>query len=163
MKLRTMLRRRAALRALCALLPLLSHPRAAGGQAIGVAAVRGLAFGTLTLGVPRRVTVFDLGGRGEFRIDGRGGANLQIVLPSALVAAGGETIPLTFGSGDAAYYQHANATPVYFDPRVARAVTLGGNGNSSLLHIGGMATPAWNQGAGAYSAQIAVIVTSASN
>ena len=139
---------------LCAMATL---PSAAQAQV--VASSQPLNFGPLVAGVTEIVTSTDAARRADITIQGTSNAtaSLTVVLPTALTAPTGATVPLQFQPGD-----------VIFEPPVGQGpTTVNLQGTTSIrlhrtregrLYIGGRALPAVGQRAGAYSATIVVIV-----
>lgn len=130
-------------------------------QVLGITGRQDLDFGVVFLGMPNTVSRFDAGRSGQFVVDGAKTAQVRVdfVLPTNLVSALGDQIPLVFGAGDGGY----STTPSIkrsqaFDPVAPLITTLHRNGRLYLF-LGGTANPAAQQRAGLYSATISVTVS----
>lgn len=126
-----------------------------------VASMQPLNFGPLIGGVVEVVPPTDAARRGDISIQGtsNASASLSLVLPTALEAPDGATVPLQFLAGDLTYQQPAGGL-----------VTVNVDGSTTIrlhrtrpgrLYIGGRALPAVGQTAGVYSATIVVVVAPA--
>ena len=81
-----------------------------------------------------------------------------MVLPTEMTAPSGATLPLSFGGGDAAVMVGTAGTLEVFDPNAGTAIRLNRTANVAFLYLGGSAVPPADQAAGAYSANITVLV-----
>jgi hypothetical protein len=124
-------------------------------------AINDLSFGTVLPGIPSSVSVGDAHHAGRFEIDGPASASIRVefVLPPALVAGGGELLPVTFGAGDALVVFSAAHSPhaFAFDPHSPVIVALGSDGRLFVV-LGGTVFPARTEAGGAYSATITMTV-----
>lgn len=123
--------------------------------------VRGLTFGAVFPGVPRVVSRTDPANSGQFNFRGpnRRFVLLTFSLPSAMTGPGGAQMPLVFGSSDAGYSrQQTIGSQVGFDPKQPFTGRLSNNGRGAVF-LGGTASPAPNQRAGAYTATVILTVT----
>lgn len=138
----------------------------AGGSAAaqpgGVAAVpvQGLSFGSLIPGVPEVVSVDDAARRAEVVLEGKGSVDVLLVLPRAMVSRTGGSIPLHFGTSDAALTTATDRiSPM--DPLRSMRLNLAGGSAPPRLLLGGTATAGRAQPAGEYSTTIVVIISRA--
>ena len=119
-----------------------------------------LDFGTLFSGTPTRVSRLDALRAGQFELRGVKNSEVRVDLglPTALDGPNGAKVSLQFAAGDAGYAQDgAIATAAPFDPRGALITTLGANGRLYLF-LGGTASPATKQTAGAYAGTVTVTI-----
>jgi hypothetical protein len=126
-----------------------------------VTGVRALAFGTLLPGVPDHVLRTDAVASGRFNIRGTRNAQvqLQFLLPASMAGPAGATMPLSFGATDGGFSPTQSVTnQTAFDPRAASLGRLPGNGRASVF-LGGTASPAPTQRAGAYTGTITLTVS----
>ncbi len=137
----------------CALLAL-AGPLSA--QAI-VIPLGDLEFGQLQAGTTETVPPTD-GRRASFLMLARGSYLAQFVLPPALTSAGGGSVSLTFGPGDAIAQQRGNQT--FFDP--TQPFPLAGPGLQLYrFYLGGTAGPVIGAPAGNYTAVITLLIIQA--
>ena len=127
--------------------------------ATAVTAIQGLDFGSLIAGVAEPVPLTEAWRRAEARIEGERNVDVRFILPTALVASSGATIPLQFVSGDGSVTMAGSTQGKTFDPNVGTKVQFKANVTSAMLYLGGTALPAANQSAGTYSATIVIIVS----
>lgn len=131
-----------------------------GGRPLSAFSRQTLDFGTLFSGTATKVSRFDALRAGQFELRGVKNSEVRVDLglPSALAGPNGAKVSLQFTAGDGGYAQDgviASATP--FDPRAALITTLGPSGRLYLF-LGGTATPATRQTAGAYSGTVTVTI-----
>ena len=136
---------------------LLLFGAAAGSAQVTAAGSQDLAFGVLTPGAPGVISVTDGVRRGEWLLTGRGNATIALILPAALVASSGATIPLVFGAADAAWQRSAGGPMQVVDPATPFTVIVP-NRQTIRIFLGGTARPSPDQSAGIYSATITLIV-----
>lgn len=127
------------------------------GAQVTAAGSQNLAFGVLVPGAPGAVSVTDGVRRGEWVLTGRGNATIALVLPAALVAASGASIPLVFGTADAAWQRSTGGLLQTVDPATPFSVNVP-NRQAIRIFLGGTAQPSVDQSAGVYSATITLIV-----
>jgi hypothetical protein len=145
------------------LVQLLTGPAVAQGSAgrpLSAFSRQMLDFGTLFSGTPTKVSRLDALRAGQFELRGVKGSEVRVDLglPTALDGPNGAKVPLQFAAGDAGYAQDgAIATAAPFDPRGALISTLSSNGRLYLF-LGGTASPAAKQSAGAYAGTITVTI-----
>lgn len=132
--------------------------RVDGQDAAHVAPVQDLAFGQLFPGIATRVGTGDVSRRGEVQLEGRGQYHIQFLLPEAMTSAGGTSLPLRFGAGDAALVRGSAGTPRTFDPTVGTTVSFSGGVLDAQVFLGGTADPDPDQTAGVYSATITILL-----
>ncbi len=135
---------------------------------ITVTATQALAFGNVFQGVSKTVGDNVDASSGIFTITGQAGAgvNLQMILPDYMALAdGSDRMTITFSTTDAAVDTNG-ATPstvvagdgwVDQNPRVLPAAAVVGAANTAI-YLGGKVTPTSDQAAGAYSADIVLLV-----
>lgn len=131
-----------------------------GGRPLNALSRQTLDFGTLFTGTATKVSRFDALRAGQFELRGAKGAEVRVDLglPAALNGPSGAKVPLTFGSGDGGYTRDGTiATAAPFDPRHALVTTLSGNGRLYIF-LGGTATPAARQPAGAYAGTVTLTI-----
>lgn len=145
------------------LVQLLAGPAEAQGNAgrpLSAFSRQTLDFGTLFSGTPTKVSRLDALRAGQFELRGDKDSEVRIDLglPTALAGPEGAKVPLQFAAGDAGYAQDgAIATAAPFDPRGALITTLSSNGRLYLF-LGGTASPATKQTAGAYAGTVTVTI-----
>lgn len=127
------------------------------GQA-SVVTVQGLRFGELFPGSSTRVGPDDVAQRGEVQVEGRGNYQIQFILPDALVAPSGATLPVTFVAGDGVVIRGTAGSPESFDPNLGVAVALTGGVGDAQIFLGGTASPGQAQAAGTYSATVTILL-----
>lgn len=130
----------------------------ASAQAVEAVPVQGLSFGPLLPGVAETVRTSDAARRAEIILDGTGTFDVLMVLPDALVSAGGARIPLRFGARDGALMRNPSAPLLPFNPLEMGRVGIDGASGPARLLLGGTALPAPDQAAGTYQATVVVIV-----
>jgi hypothetical protein len=138
---------------------------------IVVTAVQPLEFGNVYQGVPHAIAETDDDSSAIFNITGEAGAgiNLQLILPEYLTLAdGSDRMPVRFGATDAAVDTNA-ATPstmvagdgwINQNPYILPAgAVIGDNGGANTrIYLGGEVNPSTNQKAGAYTADLILMV-----
>jgi len=138
---------------------------------IVVTADQPLDFGNVYQGVLHNIAETDDDSSAIFTITGQTGAgiNLQFILPEYLVLAdGSDRIPVRFGATDAAVDTNG-ATPstvvagdgwVNQNPYILpAAASIGSNVSANTrVYLGGQLNPSINQKAGAYSADLILMV-----
>ena len=139
-------------------LALLAVPGAAQAGQANVTPVQGLRFGQLIPGVTSHVGPGDVGRRGELQLEGRGSYQIQLVLPTALVSSDGSTLPVSFGAADAVLKRGTAGDPLVFDPNTGTTVAFTGGIVDAQLFLGGTALPRPDQPAGAYTANVSVLI-----
>lgn len=155
-------------RFLAALLPLMAgtilpgaRVEAQGGPPLGVQALQDLSFGEVVAGLESWVNPADPAGAAVFRIRGGQSAPVEIrfLLPPSLTAAGGGTLPLRFGPGDARISPTEDPSAgAPLDPSVPTAVSLPGQ-PWSFLFLGGMVLPPASAVSGSYSAPVILVLS----
>jgi hypothetical protein len=130
------------------------------GRPLVVIARRNLTFGTVFPGIPTSVPSNHPRLSGEFEIQGAAGlpVRVELLLPAALAAPGGATLPVAFAGTDGSLdFPHGIAHRSVFDPHGPVTAALGPNGK---LHIwlGGTVSPAPGQTSGTYIATISITV-----
>ncbi len=125
-----------------------------------VVGLSNLRFGSLLPGIPSNVHVLEPQAA-LFQIDGPADASvrLELLLPPVLVATGGATLPLRFGSGDGFVDVNRGIPHVgsAFDPQLPVITTLRSAGRI-YVRIGGTALPARIQTGGEYRGVIVLTV-----
>ncbi|HUH12165.1 MAG TPA: hypothetical protein VMK65_03610 [Longimicrobiales bacterium] len=129
-----------------------------GGGGLTLSAVQPLSYGLLTAGDPDAVTVDDVVRRGELELKGKGQMEIMMVLPASMLSPEGAEIDLDFRFGDAGLQLKRAAGVTLFDPTVSYSFFLDSKDSPARIFLGGLASPAADQAAGEYSAQITVIV-----
>jgi hypothetical protein len=124
-----------------------------------VTAIQGLSFGSLIAGVAEPVRTTEAWRRAEARVEGDRNVDVRLVLPTALVGAGGASIPLQFTAGDGSVTLAGSTQAKTFDPNTGAKIQFKPTVTSAMLYLGGTALPAANQPAGNYSATIVIIVS----
>ncbi len=122
----------------------------------------GLNFQTVTPGVPKSVDKATSADAGHFVISGSGTDEVQLqftTLPSQL-AAGGATMPISFGATDAAYGTD-QGTATAMNP--TGVVTTNLSAGSLEVWLGGTVNPGAGQAGGNYSANVVLQVTLTGN
>jgi hypothetical protein len=131
-----------------------------GGRPLSALSRQTLDFGTLFSGTATKVSRFDALRAGQFELRGAKGSEVRVDLglPAALSGPRGAKVPLQFTAGDGGFARDGViATAAPFDPRAALVTTLSGNGRLYLF-LGGTATPAARQTAGAYTGTVTVTI-----
>lgn len=124
-----------------------------------------LRFGQILPGAPTAVAWNDAARAGQYRIRGNRNAEVLIdfLLPTELQGRRGQTIPVSFGPGDAVYASDGNlGSAVPFDPRVPTTVRLPASGRV-FIFLGGTALPPSQAASGRYRARAAISVTYTGN
>lgn len=135
-------------------------PCAAGAQSTPtVTQLQPLSFGVMIPGTPEVVATTDGWRRATVQLAGSGQWSVRFVLPTALVSASGQTIPLTFSTTSGAYTTSKSSTPTVFDPNTGTKINLTAGKGSAWVYLGGTATPAAMQTAGNYSATVVTVVS----
>ena len=124
-----------------------------------VTAIQGLDFGALIAGVAEPVRLNEGWRRAEARVEGDKVVEVRLMLPTALVAASGATIPLQFVNGDASITLAGSTKANLFDPNTGTRVQFKGAVTSAMLYLGGTALPAATQPAGSYSATVVIVLS----
>lgn len=140
--------------------PATAQGQANGGRPLNALSRQTLNFGTLFTGTPTKVSRLDALRAGQFELRGAKGSEVRIDLglPAALSGPAGAKVPLTFGPGDGGYTRDGTiATAAPFDPRHALISTLSDNGRLYIF-LGGSATPAARQPAGAYAGTVTLTI-----
>jgi hypothetical protein len=122
---------------------------------------RDLGIGIVLAGVPKSISRLDPANSGMYRVQGRRNSEITLTftLPSQLVSASGQTLPIEFAAGDAGFSQDQDqGTSVPFDPHVPFTVRLSPDG-AAWVWLGGTARPDPSQAAGYY--EEAVVLTAA--
>lgn len=138
--------------------PLEGQKGAPGSGALSLSPVQPLNYGLLTAGTATTVAVSDVVRRGEMELKGKGQVDIMMVLPTTMQSLQGAEIPLRFRFGDAGLQLKSGAGVTLFDPNVGYSAFLNPGDSPARIFLGGLATPAPDQPAGDYSAQITVIV-----
>jgi hypothetical protein len=120
--------------------------------------VQPLAFGVLLPGVPEVVRITDVARRATLALAGSGTVHVRLVLPHALVASGGGSIPLRFRTGDAGVVPSLGGAPVPLNPNGVNRLELSPD-RALLFLLGGSAFPSQTQRAGHYSARVVVMIS----
>lgn len=139
--------------------------RAQGGRPVIVRPQRDLTFGDVFAGVPKPVLRQDPVASGVYRVQGRPGAEITLTftLPSTLLSASGQSIPIEFGPDDAGYADDQNqVTAVGFDPGAPFTTRLNADGRG-YVWLGGTVRPGANQAAGFYEADVVLSVAYTGN
>ena len=95
----------------------------------------------------------------KFTVGGEAGKQVTIVfdLPTELTKVGGATMPISFGATDAGRNTgNVQAEATSFDPNSTETTTLEAENGTLYIWLGGTVSPAHNQSAGEYSADITV-------
>lgn len=142
----------------CALVVFAAAP--AGAQ-LSIFPRQGLSFGTLMPGVPAPVEPTDAARRAELEIVGAGDFSLQVEVPSALISAGGLTLPLTFGAADGMVKWLKSNNTLTFQPGQTVTVRIPPGLGGAYVWIGGTAQPSPSQAPGSYAASIVVRIMAA--
>ncbi len=127
--------------------------------------LRALDFGDVFPGVSKAVTFGDADS-GKWQIAGAAGAEVQMsfTLPLSLSDGGVNTLPISFGATDAAYFDSdAVGSAVAFDPNAGSTENLEGTAGDGFVWLGGTVNPAGNQAAGSYSATVSLDVVYTGN
>jgi hypothetical protein len=131
-----------------------------GGRPLSALSRQMLDFGTLFSGTATRVSRLDALRAGQFELRGFKNAEVRVDLglPAALTGPKGAKVPLQFTAGDGGYARDGViGTAAPFDPRSALVTTLSDNGRLYLF-LGGTASPATRQSAGAYAGTVTVTI-----
>lgn len=136
-------------------------PLCAQGRPLVPTGIQELGFGLLLAGVPTHVLRTDPVRSGQFSL--RGGKNSQVAitftLPASMSGPAAATIPLSFGASDAGFSSAESITSqTVFDPRATALARLSKNGRGTIF-LGGTASPAPSQRAGAYAGSITLTVS----
>jgi hypothetical protein len=150
---------------LAALIPFLSLvwlPDSLEGQGppMAVQGQQDLSFGDLLGGLTKRVDPGDPTGAAQIRVrGGRQTVELSFILPGALSANGGGSIPLHFGPGDAFFSESGHSGDRQpFDPTTPWTVTLDQPG-WRWIYLGGTALPPPASPLGEYSGTITLTIS----
>jgi hypothetical protein len=143
--------------------------------ALTVTATQELDFPLTFPGQPSTQGITHDDSTGIFTIDGEPGAKIitTFYLPEYMTGPGGDRMTITFGATDCAIDTSSAGTPAAFgdgwnnqNPQDLTAATLGadpvigseGPGNNTRIYIGGSIYPSIVQAAGAYTADIVLVV-----
>ena len=129
----------------------------AGGSTM-VVPVQPLTFGNLLPGVPEAVSIHDVPRRAVIALSGSSAVDVAFLLPAALESPDGGSIPLQFGSADAALMPSVVSPPLPINPHESRRVVLAPDHSTHLI-LGGLALPARGQRPGHYSARVIVLIS----
>jgi spore coat protein U-like protein len=124
---------------------------------LNVTNVQDLAFGDVLPGVNKTVLPGDASA-GQLQITGQDAREVSVdfgTLPTTL-ASGGNTMPITFGSGSAGWGVLPAAVDGTFDPASGTSQFL--VGSALYVFLGGTVQPPASQAAGIYSADVTVTV-----
>ena len=122
-------------------------------------AIQGLDFGPLTAGLAEPVRLSEAWRRAEVRLEGERNLEVRLVLPTALQAPSGATIPLRFAAGDGSITMVGSSQSKLFDPNLSTKVQFKGTETAAMMYLGGTALPAANQASGTYTATIVIVLT----
>lgn len=141
---------------------------AQAGPPLRVTPLQALAFGDVFPGLPEQVLRTDPLRAGQYRIQGRRNAEVQLtfVLPSQLQGPGTAQLPITFAPDDAGYgFGNSPTGQSGFDPNSSITFRLPGTGSAprALISLGGTLFPAASQPAGDYSAPATLTVAYTGN
>lgn len=131
-------------------------------SSLSVTGDNGLDFQTVTPGVPKSVDKATSASAGHFVISGSGTDEVQLqftTLPSQL-AAGGNTMPLSFGATDASYGTD-QGTATAMNP--TGVVTTNLVAGALEVWLGGTVNPGAGQAGGNYAASVVLQVTLTGN
>ena len=135
---------------------LLGLPTAARGQVM-VLANQSLEFGQLTPGVQMAVAPTDGVRRAAFSIETNGSYNIRFTLPTSMSNGSGGSIPVQFRTTDGRLQTWLRN--VTFNPNTGVNHTVWFLEPRVDVYLGGVAQPAVNVPAGAYTATITIMVT----
>lgn len=121
--------------------------------------IQGLDFGVLTAGLAEPVGLSEAWRRAEVRLEGERNIEVRLILPTALVAPSGATIPLRFVAGDGSITVVGSNQTKLFDPNLSTKVQFKGAETAAMMYLGGTALPAANQASGTYSATIVIVLS----
>jgi hypothetical protein len=141
------------------LMGILTRSSAAQTTPTAVISLQGLNFGPLTAGVAEPVPLTDAWRRAEARLEGERNLEVRLILPTALVAPGGASIPLQFLNGDASITIVGSNQPTVFDPNTTKRFSFKKTETAALLYLGGTALPAATQQAGNYTATVVIVLS----
>jgi hypothetical protein len=141
------------------LMGIFARSSAAQTTPTAVIALQGLTFGTLTAGLAEPVRLNEAWRRAEARLEGERNLEVRLILPTALVAPGGASIPLQFVNGDASVTIVGSNQPSVFDPNTTKRFSFKKTETAALLYLGGTALPAVNQAAGNYTATVVIVLS----
>lgn len=141
------------------LMGMLARSSAAQTTPTAVIAIQGLTFGPLIAGVAEPVRLNEAWRRAEARLEGERNLEVRLILPTALVAPGGASIPLQFANGDASVTIVGSNAPSVFDPNTTKKFSLKRTDTAALLYLGGTALPTANQPAGNYTATVVIVLS----
>jgi len=153
------------LRRVVVLFVLLATTAAAAAAPLQVQRRNHLRFGQILPGAPATVAWNDAARAGQYRILGNRNSEVLVdfLLPTELQGRRGQTIPVSFGPGDAVYAPNGNlGSAVPFDPRVPTTVRLPASGRV-FIFLGGTALPPSQAVSGRYRARAAISVTYTGN
>lgn len=139
------------------LLLALAAPSPASSQ-VAVFPVRDLTFGTLRAGVSERVSPLDPARRAEIELVGAGNVVLTFGLPTEMVGASGQRLPLQFGKADAEIEFLGSGKAQSFDPTKPKTVNIKKGDGGARVYLGGSALPTLGQPPGRYHATITLQV-----
>lgn len=116
-----------------------------------------MTLGNVLPGVPTRIPYTDGARAAQFDVSGLRGAEVELTftLPSSLRGPANATMPMVFGPGTAGLSQTGN--PASASPRNPSApfnVVLTATNARAYVFLGGTASPASQQRAGAYSGTV---------
>ena len=121
--------------------------------------VQDLSWGGLAPGVVDHVSITDAARRGAVLLDGQGTVDAQFILPTALLSARGDRLPLSFGTADLGVADGPTAAPVAYDPSQPQHIHLRGKGAQIWLYLGGTADASVPIPAGDYSATVVLVIS----
>ncbi|MBI4513032.1 MAG: DUF4402 domain-containing protein [Gemmatimonadetes bacterium] len=140
-------------------------PAAQAQRPLQVRPLRDLLFGDVFPGVSKGVSRLDPTNSGHLEVRGEGGREVvfTFTLPAALVAGGGQTLAVSFGTDDGGFAEtNVQASSVGFDPRVPYTNRFAAN-NRAFVWLGGIVLPAGAQTPGPYSATVTLTVAYTGN
>jgi hypothetical protein len=130
------------------------------GAQVNVRGVRGLTFGTVVPGIPSQILRTDPLNSGQFEIQGPRFwlIRLTFILPAVLNGPAGATLPLSFATNDAGYsFNNTIGNQIAFNPHQPYTTIILFGGRSGVF-LGGTASPAAGQRAGAYTGTVVLTV-----
>jgi hypothetical protein len=139
---------------------LASWPTLAAAQpkrTVSMVPVQSLSFGLIVPGLREAVAITDVSRRAVVALTGSGPLDVALVLPTAMEAAGGDRIPLSFSTRDAALITTSGSTLSQLDPRQVNRVQLGKD-RTVLFILGGTAVTSAATRPGRYTARVAMLV-----
>lgn len=123
-----------------------------------VSFIQDLDFGNVLPGVNKTIAPGD-GADGRLQVAGASGYQVSLdfgTLPTALLS-GGNNLPISFGAGSAGHGTTSGSVGSLFNPGTGANANLSASGNL-FIFLGGTVSPAIDQAAGTYEADITVTV-----